>query len=68
MSALVIKAWQAETKPIDDQNNFISIAGRQGGLIAWMLSLMGVDPTTTIRVGLDRIEFSRASLAGTESR
>jgi hypothetical protein len=68
MSALVIKSWRAETKPIDDQNNFVSITGREGGLIAWILSLMGIDPTTTILVGLERIEFSSASLAGTESR
>lgn len=68
MSALVIKSWRAETKPIDDQNNFASITGREGGLIAWILSLMGIDSTTTILVGLERIEFSSASLAGTESR
>jgi hypothetical protein len=68
MSELVIKYWRAETKPIDDQNNFVRITGRKGGLIAWILSLMGIDPTTTILVGLERIEFSSASLAGTESR
>lgn len=68
MSALVIKAWRADTKPIDDRNTFVSITGREGGLIAWLLSLMGVDPTTTIRVGLERVEFTSASLAGTESR
>ncbi len=68
MSALVIKDWKADTKPIDGQNNFVRITGREGGLIAWILSLMGIDPTTTILVGLDRIEFSSASLAGTESR
>lgn len=68
MSALVIKAWRADTKPIDDQNNFVSITGRKGGLIAWILSLMGIEPTTNILVGLERIEFTSASLAGTESR
>lgn len=68
MSALVIKAWKAENKPIDDKNNYVSITGRESGLIAWVLSLMGVDPTTTIRVGIDRVEFSSSSLAGTQSR
>ncbi len=68
MSALVIKTWQADTKPIDEKNNFVKIIGREGGLIAWVLSLMGIDPTTTILVGLERIEFSKASLAGTETR
>ena len=28
MSALVIKAWKAESKPIDDKNNYVSITGR----------------------------------------
>jgi len=42
MSVLVIKDWQAETKIIDDQNNFVSITGREGGLIAWILSLMSM--------------------------
>ncbi len=68
MSALVIKAWKAESKPIDDKNNYVSITGRESGLIAWVLSLMGVDPVTTIRVGMDRVEFSSSSLAGTQSR
>lgn len=68
MSTLVIKGWTAATKPIDNDNNFVNITGREGGLIAWALALMGIDPTTTILVGLDRVEYSSASLAGTESR
>lgn len=68
MSALVIKEWQAEGRPIDSQNNYVSITGRKAGLIDWLLSWMGIDPTTTILVGVDRIEFSSGSLAGTESR
>jgi len=68
MSALVIKEWKAGPKAIDGQNNFVRIAGREGGLISWLLSLMGIDPSTTILVGLDRVEFTSASLAGTESR
>jgi hypothetical protein len=68
MSALVIKAWKAEKKPLDNQNNFVRISGREGGFIAWLLSLMGIDPTTTITVGLERLEFTSASLAGSASK
>ncbi|MCH8620763.1 hypothetical protein [Undibacterium sp. TS12] len=68
MSALVIKEWKVSNKAVDDKNNFISITGRQSGLLAWLLSLLGVDPTTKIMVGLDRVEFTSNSLAGTESR
>jgi hypothetical protein len=68
MSALVIKAWKAEKKPIDSQNNFVSIYRREGGLIAWLLSLMGIDPMTTITIGLERLGFTSASLAGSASK
>lgn len=68
MSALVIKEWRADIRPIDNENNFVFITGRQSGLISWLLSLMRVDPTTTIVVGSERISFESASLAGTESR
>ncbi len=68
MSALVIKAWKVGEQPIDDKGNHISITGREGGLIAWFLSKVNIDPTTTIRVGAERLEFSSASLSGTQSR
>lgn len=68
MSALVIKAWRADTKPIDKENNYVNIVGRESGLIAWILSLTGIDITTRLLVGIDRIEFSIVSLAGTETR
>jgi hypothetical protein len=68
MSALVLKSWKIGTKPIDTKGNFVSIQGRESGLIAWFLSLLGVDPVTTIEVGLERIEFTSSSIAGTESR
>ncbi|WP_027014382.1 hypothetical protein [Comamonas composti] len=68
MSALVIKAWKASEQPIDNQGNHIAITGREGGLVAWILSKVNIDPTTTILVGSERLEFSSASLSGTQSR
>lgn len=68
MSALVIKHWRAESQPAEDDKSYIRIAGRQGGLIAWILARMGIDPVTTIKVGFERVEFSSASMAGIESR
>lgn len=68
MAALVIKEWKVGTKAIDEKNNFISITGRKGGLIAWFMSLIGIDPTTKIVVGMNRLEFTANSLAGTASR
>jgi hypothetical protein len=69
VSALVIKAWKvSEEQPVDAQGNHIAITGREGGLVAWILSKVNIDPTTTIRVGSERLEFSSASLSGTQSR
>ena len=68
MGALVIKSWKIDNKPVDSDGSCIKIIGRQGGLIAWILSWMGVDPTTTLLVSMERIDFSDASLAGTQSR
>ena len=65
---LVIKEWKAANEPIDADGNYIRITGRQGGLIAWLLALMKVDPTTSIKVSQERVEFSSASLSGTEHR
>ncbi|MEI6178984.1 MAG: hypothetical protein WCS43_18980 [Verrucomicrobiota bacterium] len=63
---LVIKAWKANNQPVDAEGNYVSITGRQGGLIAWVLSVLGVDPITTFKVSPERVEISRASLSGTD--
>mgnify|MGYP005865692313 CR=1 FL=1 len=68
MSALVIKEWKASNQPIDSDGNYIKIIGRAGGLISWFLALLTVDPTTSIKVAQDRVEFSSASLSGTAHR
>ncbi|MCX6911280.1 MAG: hypothetical protein NTY01_25005 [Verrucomicrobia bacterium] len=67
MSALVIKEWKASNQP-DSKGNYIKIVGRQGGLLSWLLALLKVDPTTTIKVTQTRVEFAAASLSGTEHR
>lgn len=68
MQPLVIKEWKANSQPVDSEGNYVSITGRQGGLIAWVLAILKIDPTTTIKVSPDRVEFSCASLSGTEYR
>ncbi len=68
MSALVIKEWKADQKPVDSANNYVSITGRKGGLVAWLLSLVKIDPTTTIRVSPERLEFASGSIEGNEAR
>jgi hypothetical protein len=67
MSALVIKEWKASNQP-DSKGNYIKIVGRQGGLLSWVLALLKVDPTTSIKVSQTRVEFAASSLSGTAHR
>ncbi len=62
--ALVLKSWEVDESPVDREGNFIKIKGRHGGLISFFLSLVGVDPTVTIKINSQRLEFTKASLAG----
>jgi hypothetical protein len=68
MKPLVLIEWKADNQPIDDDGNLIRITGRQGGLIAWLFSLLKIEPTTSIKVSKDRVEFVSSSLSGTEYR
>ncbi len=68
MSAYVLKRWKAQTSPIDEAGNMISISGRESGLIAWLLARVGIDPTMTLNVSSKRIEFRASSLSGTNNR
>jgi hypothetical protein len=68
MTALVLKQWSVKDSPVDQAGNCIIISGRQGGSIAWFLSLVGIDPTTTIKVSSKRVEFKSSSLSGTSNR
>lgn len=65
--ALVIKKWYAG-KQVDSNGNYIHLIGREAGIFSWILSLMGVDPTTEVEVKEKVILFSSASLAGQEKR
>jgi hypothetical protein len=68
MAGLVIKKWAVNTRPIDDKGTFISITGRKAGFVSWLLSVLRIDPVTSINVSVSRLEFKSASLAGTEHR
>lgn len=58
--ALVLKEFS-----INNQGpEYVHIVARKGGLIAWLLTMLGIDATTTFRVFADRIEFEEGSLSG----
>ena len=48
--SLVLKSWTAKEEGIDEEGNYVYIAGRESGILSWILSLVGIDPTTTIKV------------------
>lgn len=43
---------------------YVRLVGRKSGLIAWLLTLCGVDTTTKLEVYADRVEYSYGSLSG----
>jgi hypothetical protein len=65
MGLLVIKEWKADTKPLDNKNNYVRIIGRRKGFFAWLLSKFNIDPTISMFVSPIWIEFSMSSMSGT---
>jgi len=65
--ALVIKKWFASSTP-NERGVFVHLVGRQAGAFAWLLSAVGLDPTTEIEITKDTIVFTAASLAGRTTR
>ena len=61
--ALVIKKWYASTSPNQD-GNYVHLIGREAGLFAWLLSVIGLDPTTEVKITDNLITFGAASLSG----
>lgn len=59
-NALVVKALEVnETGPV-----YVHIVGRKPGILAWLRSLIGIDPTTTLKVMDNRVEFIEGSMSG----
>jgi hypothetical protein len=63
-NAYVVKSWSAGSEA-DEQENYVDIEGRAGGLISWLLNLLGISPTASLKIRGDRIIIQQASLEGT---
>ena len=61
--ALVIKSWSVNSNPPIGQPH-VRIVGRESGLISFILSLLGIDATTTLVVTERHIEHERGDLSG----
>ena len=65
-NVFVIKSWSASNK-LDRDGNFVNIQGRASGLMSWLMSILGISPTVSLKVRGDRIIFQEGSLEGTAS-
>lgn len=61
--SLVLKKWYV-SKTANSDGNYVHIAGRKSGLVAWFLALVGVDPTTEIEIKDNLISYTTGSFAG----
>ena len=61
--ALVIKSWNVNPDATAGQP-YVRIVARESGLISFVLSLVGIDPTTTFVVTSRHIEHEHGSLSG----
>ena len=68
MAAYVIKSWHVEDTPMDAHGTLVHIVGRAPGLLAWMLSLLKIDPTIDLRITEENVIFSEGSLRGNSHR
>jgi len=59
-SALVVK----EIKINDEGPHYVHIVARQAGVLAFLLSIIGIDSTTIFDLYEDRLEFIEGSLSG----
>ena len=59
-SALVVK----EIKINEVGPQYVHIVARKAGIIAFLLSILGIDSTTTFDVYADKLDFSQGSLSG----
>ena len=66
LGTYVLKQWKVDVNPVDDEDHFVVIHGRQSGIIAWLLNLMDIAATTSLLVSSSRLEFRQSSLAGEE--
>jgi len=66
LRAYVLKQWKVDVHPVDDEDHFVVIHGRQSGVIAWLLNLLNIAATTSLLVSSSRLEFRQSSITGEE--
>jgi hypothetical protein len=61
--ALVVKGYYASNTP-NANGNYVEIRARQPGFLAWILSLLKIDPTIVMLVTYNELVYQATTLAG----
>ena len=61
--ALVVKYWKVTSRAAPGEPN-VSIIARESGLLSFVLSLFGIDATTTLQVSARHVFHERGALSG----
>ena len=64
MATLVLKKWRLTKVATTTEAMQIEIVGRSSGFISWLLTLCGIDPTTSLFASDEGITFKSTSIAG----
>lgn len=64
---LVVKQWYVSNVPRAD-GSYLSISGRRSGLVGWLLSVLGLDPTITLSITDKKITLHTTSIGGISNR
>jgi len=59
----VIKEWFVDETP-SSEGVYVKVKGREGGILSFLLSWVGIDPTVTLIVDKENIRFEKGSWSG----
>jgi len=65
VNALVLRKFEINQSSSADK--IIDIVGRKSGFVAFLLTVLGLDATTSLRCTRDRVEYKASSLFGETS-
>ena len=63
--SLVIKNWKVNNTPVPNEP-MVKIQGRQAGVVGFLLSVIGMDPTVTFTVDHSKVTYTASSWSGTK--
>lgn len=58
--ALVLKEFKINR----EGEPYVRVVARKGGLVSWLLTMAGIDTTTSLEIYADRVMFAQGSLSG----